>query len=198
MASVSLYFQQYFGMWQNRALALFIYVLIGFLFLPELALSGTKMSDAEKKEIVYKTYQGYKEDFPEVRDISPLQARELLDQDKVVFVDIRKPEEMAVSMLPGAVSEEDFLSHLEQYEGKTVIGYCTISYRSGKFASKIAEQGISVVNLQGGILAWTLEGGKVYDRSGQEVKRVHVYGDRWDFAPSGYESVKFGLWQQIF
>ena len=49
-----------------------------------------------------------------------------------------------------------------------------------------------------GILAWLLEGGPVYDESGQEVKRVHVYGDKWDFAPTGYESVKFSLWQQVF
>ncbi len=198
MAAVNLYFQQYFGVWQNRALTLFICVLTGYLFLPELALSRSNLSDAERKEIVYKTYQGYKKDFPEVRDISPLQAMELLDKDQVVFVDTRKPEEMAVSMLPGAVSEKDFLDHPERYETRTVIGYCTISYRSGKFASKIAEQGITVINLQGGILAWTLEGGKVYDRNGKEVKRVHVYGDRWDYAPSGYESVKFGLLQQIF
>ena len=198
MALMNIYFQQYLGIWQNRALTLFICVLAGFLFLPELARSGRNLSDAERKEVVYKTYQGYKEEFPEVRDISPLQAMELLDQDQVVFVDTRKPEEMAVSMLPSAVSEKDFLDHPERHEGKAVIGYCTISYRSGKFASKIAEQGITVINLQGGILAWTLEGGKVYDQNGKEVRRVHVYGDRWDYAPSGYESVKFGLLQQIF
>jgi sodium/bile acid cotransporter 7 len=162
------------------------------------AQADREMSNAEKKETVYKTYQGYKEDFPDVIDISPLRAMDLLNQDKVVFVDTRKPEEMAVSMLPGAVSETDFLSHLDQYRDKTVVGYCTISYRSGKFAEKVAEEGIAVINLQGGILAWALEGGKVYDQFGKEVKRIHVYGDKWDYAPSGYESVKFGLWRQVF
>jgi sodium/bile acid cotransporter 7 len=156
------------------------------------------MPDADKKETVYRMYNGYKKDFPEVRDISPQQAMALLKQDKVVFVDTRKPEEMTVSMLPGAISGEAFLNHPEQYRDKTIVGYCTISYRSGKFASRIAEQGITVINLRGGILAWTLEGGKVYDNSGKEVKRIHVYGDKWDYAPAGYESVKFGLWQQIF
>ncbi len=157
-----------------------------------------EISDAEKKETVYKTYQGYKKDFPDVNDISPLKAMELLDQNKVVFVDTRKPEEMAVSILPAAVSEGDFLNHLEQYRDKIAVSYCTISYRSGKFAERVAQEGITVFNLQGGILAWTLEGGKIYDPSGNEVKRIHVYGDQWDYAPSGYESVKFGLWRQIF
>ena len=188
----------YLPMRLHRILTLLFGFLIAYFLLAEVALSSRKMSDKEKKETVYQTYQGYKEDFPDVNDISPLQAMELLNQGKVVFVDTRKPEEMAVSMLPAAVSEEDFLNHFEQYRDKTAVSYCTISYRSGKFAEKIAEEGITVINLQGGILAWTLEGGKVYDTSGKEVKRIHVYGDQWDYAPSGYESVKFGLLQQIF
>jgi sodium/bile acid cotransporter 7 len=156
------------------------------------------MSDTKKKEIVYRMYTDYKQDFPEVKDISPQQAMELLNQGDTVFVDIRKPAEMAVSMLPDAVSEQTFLSHLDRYQGKNIIGYCTISYRSGKFASEIAKQGITLINLQGGILAWTLEGGKVYDDNGKPVKRIHVYGDKWDYAPAGYESVKFRLWEKVF
>ena len=148
-------------------------------------------SNAEKRKIVYQMYTGYKQDFPEVRDISPQQAMELLKQEQVIFVDTRKPAEMDVSILPDAVSEQDFLSHLEQYRDKTVVSYCTISYRSGKFADRLAKKGITVLNLQGGILAWTLEGGRVYDLGGKEVKRIHVYGDRWDYAPAGYESIKF-------
>ncbi len=198
MSFADRYFRCYSAMRLCRARTLLLCILFVFLIPAEVAMSDRKLSDTQKKETVYKTYQGYKEDFPEVKDISPLQAMELLDQDKVVFVDTRKPEEMAVSMLPGAVSEEQFLNHPEQFRGKTVVGYCTISYRSGKFAEKVAEEGITVINLQGGILAWTLEGGKVYDGSGKQVKRIHVYGDQWDYAPSGYESIKFGIWRQIF
>lgn len=155
-------------------------------------------SNAEKRKIVYQMYTGYKQDFPEVRDISPQQAMQLLKQKQVIFVDTRKPAEMAVSMLPGAVSEQDFLDHLAQYRDKTAVAYCTISYRSGKFASRMAAKGITLLNLRGGILAWTLEGGRVYDSSGKEVKRIHVYDDRWDFAPAGYETVKFSRWEQLF
>jgi len=163
-----------------------------------IARGDREMSDAEKKKTVYRMYAGYKKDFPNVRDLSPQQAMELLNRDKLVFVDTRKPGEMAVSMLPGAVSKQYFLSHTNQYKEKTIVAYCTISYRSGVFARDLAKEGITVLNLQAGILAWLLEGGKVYDQNEKEVKRVHVYGDKWDYAPEGYESVKFGLRGRLF
>ena len=174
------------------------YAIIALLCLAGAAWADREISDQKKKETVYRMYAEYKKDFPQVRDISPQQAMELLSQGKVVFVDTRKAAEMAVSMLPNAVAELDFLKDPEQYQDKTVVGYCTISYRSGKFVGKVAEQGINLLNLQGGILAWTLEGGKVYDQGGKPVKRIHVYGDTWDYAPEGYETVKFKLWEQIF
>jgi len=167
------------------------------LCLAGIARGDRELSDAEKKETVYRMYAGYKKDFPNVRDLSPQQAMELLNRDKLVFVDIRKPEEMAVSMLPGAVSEQYFLNHPNQYKDKTIVAYCTISYRSGVFARDLAKEGIAVLNLRAGILAWTLEGGKVYDKSGKVVKRVHVYGDKWDYAPAGYETIKFSLWERV-
>jgi len=169
------------------------YVLISFLCLPNTTLADSEISDAKKKETVYRMYAGYKKDFPAIKDISPRQAMKRLNLGKVVFVDTRRPAEMAISMLPGAVRQQDFLNRPDLYKDKIVVVYCTISYRSGVFAREIATQGIPVMNLQGGILAWLLEGGKVYDESGKEIKRVHVYGDMWDFAPAGYESIKFSL-----
>jgi sodium/bile acid cotransporter 7 len=187
-----------FFMRRNRGITLLFYGFISLLCLPHMALGDTEMSDAKKKEAVYGMYAEYKKDFPAVRDISPKQAMEWLRREKAVFVDTREPAEMAVSMLPGAVSKQDFLNHPDQYKDKTAVGYCTISYRSGLFAREMARQGVAIVNLQGGILAWILEGGRVYDESGKAVKRVHVYGDKWDYAPAGYETVKFSLWEQIF
>ena len=167
-------------------------------------LSGTVVrgdkpaSDDAKKEAVYRMYAGYKEEFPKVMDISARQAMALQDRGEAVFVDTRKPAEMAVSTLPDAVSQQDFLNHRDRYTGKSVITYCTISYRSGVFARDLAAQGITVINLQGGILAWILEGGTVYDAHGQPIRRVHVYGEKWNYAAEGYESVTFSLWEQMF
>ena len=155
-------------------------------------------SDVAKIKAVYSMYADYKKEFPQVRDISAHEAMALQAQGRVVFVDTRKPAEMAVSALPGAVTQQDFLIHRDRYGDKTAIAYCTISYRSGVFARDLASRGIAVVNLQGGILAWILEGGKVYDAQGRPSRRVHVYGEKWDYAADGYESVTFSLWEQMF
>jgi sodium/bile acid cotransporter 7 len=104
------------------------------------------------------------------------------------FVDVREEKEQAVSMLPGAITEQEFLNHLERYRDVVVIGYCTISYRSGKLAEKLKAQGVVILNLRGGLLAWLHDGGKVYDRDG-ETRRIHVYGRQWDLGPKGYKAV---------
>ena len=179
---------------QKRKIVPILCILTAILFLAGFARGDREMSDAEKRETVYRMYAGYKKDFPNVQDLSPQVAMKLLNQDKLVFVDTRKPEEMAVSMLPGAVSRQHFMNHINQYKDKTVVVYCTISYRSGVFARDLAKEGVAVLNLQAGILAWLLEGGRVYDQSHKEVKRVHVYGSKWDYAPAAYDTVKFSLW----
>ena len=101
-------------------------------------------------------------------------------------------------MLPGAISKKQFLQNPGIYGDKTIVTYCTISYRSGIFARDMADKGIQVVNLTGGILAWIHEGGRVYDQNGQIINRVHVFGDRWNYAPDRYETVSFSLLEMIF
>ncbi len=175
----------------------FVGVIALSLLLPLNVMGENKLTDQQKLKIVYDMYAGYKKDFPGVKDISPKRAMELLKNGKVVFVDSREPAEMKVSMLPHAITREEFLKDPEKYKGKTVVAYCTISYRSGKFAEQMAKQGIPVLNLKGGLLAWVLEGGKVYDSHG-ETKRIHVYGKEWDYPPEGYESIKFGFFERLF
>jgi sodium/bile acid cotransporter 7 len=153
---------------------------------------GRNLTDAQKLTKVYDMYNDYRKEFPEVADISPKDAMALLAQGKAVFVDTRSAAEIAVSKIPGAVTGKDFLKSPERYADKTIIVYCTISYRSGLFARKLAKQGIEATNLKGGILAWTLEGGKVVDSHGKTVHRIHVYGEKWNYPPDGYKAVTFG------
>lgn len=135
-------------------------------------------------------YEGYKrKSFPGVVDVEPRLAMDLAERPEVLFVDVRPPEERDVSTIPGAVAEETFLNNLEQYKDHIIIGYCTISYRSGKLAQELmARKGITMYNLRGGLLAWLHDGGKVVDGKG-ETKRIHVYGRKWNLAPSAYEAV---------
>lgn len=155
-----------------------------------------ELSDAQKLETVYKMYADYKKDFPSVKDIAPREAMVWKEKEDIVFVDTRKPAEMKVSMLPNAISQKDFLDNKDKYKDKSIVAYCTISYRSGLFAAELEKEGIEIYNLKGGILAWVLEGGKVYDND-KETHRVHVYGEKWNYLPKGYEAVLFGWFERM-
>ena len=147
-------------------------------------------AEAHKKTAVYEMYAGYKKEFPEVTDITPKEVMDLLARHKkVVLVDVRTPEEQQVSMLPGAITREELLSNLNAYRDHVIIGYCTISYRSGQLAQDLGKKGITMLNLKGGLLAWVHEGGKVYSQ-GKETQKVHVYGSKWDLAPDRYQTIK--------
>jgi sodium/bile acid cotransporter 7 len=154
------------------------------------------LSDREKSDIVQKLYGQYKKDFPEVEDMSAAAVKVLLARGQVVLIDVRTPDEQAVSMLPGAVTKEAVSKNPSILQGKTAVAYCTIGYRSGVYAEKMAREGIRIYNLPGGILAWVFSGGKVYC-DGKETKRVHVYGEKWDYLPAGYEAVMFGFFQKL-
>jgi sodium/bile acid cotransporter 7 len=143
--------------------------------------------EAAKRAKIEALYRGYKKDFAEVADISPAEAMALLRTGQALFVDVRTAKEQEVSMLPGAVAADEFLKHPERYRDKVIIGYCTISYRSGKLADTLRVQGITMLNLKGGLLAWVHAGGKVYDRNG-ETRRIHVYGRKWNLGPKDYEA----------
>lgn len=165
-------------------------VMAAALVLGPALLSCDPAEDEERREKIDKMYESYKrKSFPGVTDIEPRLAMALAGRTGVLFVDVRPPEERSVSMIPGAIAEEPFLNHLEQYRDHIIIGYCTISYRSGKLAKELmARKGITMYNLRGGLLAWVHDGGKVVDQKG-ETKRIHVYGRKWNLAPSAYEAV---------
>jgi len=155
----------------------------------QLSLSSQELTDGEKRQKIEILYAEYKKEFPDVKDISAQQALDLLNgKTKFVFIDVREPREQGISMLPGAITEDEYLKNPGNYDDYIKIGYCTISYRSGKFAQKLQKKGIDVYNLRGGLLAWVHAGGKVYDRNG-ETHRIHVYGRKWNLAPGSYQAI---------
>jgi rhodanese-related sulfurtransferase len=148
------------------------------------------LTDEDKRKIVRLMYEKKKSEFQEVEEISPASAQALYERGEAVFIDVRTPEEQMVSMLPGAVTEQELQNTPSIVEGKTVMAYCTIGYRSGLFAESMIREGIRILNIQGGILAWVFSGGKVY-QAGMETRRVHVYEEEWNYLPQGYEPVMF-------
>jgi sodium/bile acid cotransporter 7 len=162
-----------------------VFVLIGSANPIRAADDGV---DAQNRARIELMYDGYKKDFADVADIDVREAMQLAAEGRTVFVDVRKGKEQRVSMLPGAIGKREFLKNPEKFKDRTLIGYCTISYRSGKLAQKLKSRGITMLNLRGGILAWVHDGGKVYYAQG-ETRRIHVYGPKWNLGPKDYEAV---------
>jgi sodium/bile acid cotransporter 7 len=145
-------------------------------------------TDHSKRQEVEKMAAEIKMKFPDIAVMDARKAMELMDDNNIVFIDVRRPEEQALSMLPGAITDTTFLDNPRKYEEYTKIGYCTIGYRSSMFAQKLKNAGISIYNLKGGLLGWVHDGGKVYNDKGQSFK-IHVYGSPWKLGPEGYEEV---------
>ena len=178
---------------RQREVRFIIFLLVGTILsaslmpLPQV-FGADSPSDSEKLHRVMSMYANYRKNFAGVLEIEAAAAISLVGDPEVVFVDVRDPEEQAVSMIPGAVTSEVFLAAPERYQDQKIIAYCTISYRSGKLAAKLARQDITIVNLKGGLLAWVHAGG-VLVRGYKPVKQLHVYGRKWDLAPHDIETV---------
>ena len=142
----------------------------------------------------------FKDDF----DVACVTAREAMERvatsadggRAVVLVDVRDAEERAVSVIAGAMDAETYERAREGLGAHDAICYCTIGYRSSKYAEKMAKLAkngdAKYFNMYGSILAWTHEGGTLIDpRTGVETKKVHTFGKQWACAADGYEAVYF-------
>ena len=105
-----------------------------------------------------------------------------------VLVDVREPHERRVSMLPGAISQQDFERDSARYRSWVVVPYCTIGVRSGLYTRALRQQGFEARNLAGSALAWA-HAGLLFEADGKPTRRVHVYGADWNLLPQGYEAV---------
>ena len=105
------------------------------------------------------------------------------------IIDVRSPAERAVSFIPGAISTEEFERNLAQYRQATIIAYCTIGYRSGKYAEKWRQQGVKILNLEGSLLAWSHVRGKLIDATGSITNKVHVFGRQWQLTADDYQPI---------
>lgn len=142
-----------------------------------------------RKERIESLYQGYRDAFPSVNEITPQGVLDLQHAEPTVLVDVRTPAEQAVSMLPGAITRDAFEAARALYADKTVVTYCTIGARSGDYADELRQEGVEVFNLKGSILSWTQAGLPLVDLEGSETRRVHTYGGKWDLVGEGYVAV---------
>ncbi|RKZ13984.1 hypothetical protein DRQ53_12510 [bacterium] len=149
--------------------------------------SATSETGADKTALaVTEKYEDYRSDFPEVPEVSPDSLAAWLADPATILVDVRKSSEREVSLIPGSITVDDF--DAADFRQHRIIAYCTIGYRSGKYAEELRDDGLDAYNLAAGILGWVHAGHEVV-HNGEPTQRVHVYGRQWNLLPEGFEPV---------
>ncbi|MFQ5584392.1 MAG: rhodanese-like domain-containing protein, partial [Calditrichia bacterium] len=151
--------------------------------------SAGKLNDEQKKERIQSMYESYKEkSFPDAPGLTAQDYLKLNEEEKIILIDVREKKEMEVSVIPGAITRDEFEDNKDKYRDYKVVSYCTIGYRSGKYTRKLVKEKFDAYNLVGGVLSWAHAGQKFAAPDGDSLQ-VHVYGDDWDLLPVGYKSV---------
>jgi rhodanese-related sulfurtransferase len=107
--------------------------------------------------------------------------------ERVALVDVREAEEWEVSMIPGAVTREQFEKDLEKHRDARIVVYCTIGGRAGIYAADLRGRGFRAEVLKGSILTWTHAGGPLVEPGGRPTRRVHTCKEAFNLAADGYE-----------
>lgn len=125
--------------------------------------------------------------FPGVRQMESGElARRLAAGEAIVLLDVRRPEEYAVSHLQGArrLDPDELQPSLPGVSPEaTVVAYCSVGWRSSKMAERLTAAGFThVYNLEGSIFKWAREGRElVQGEKATRVHQVHPYSPAWAF-----------------
>lgn len=129
-------------------------------------------------------------EYPAVTHLPAGDLEPRLGTDDVVLLDVREPDEFAVSRLPGAVRVDPGLSERQFREkfaqriaGKTVVVYCSVGVRSSKLALRVSGAArdlgaAGLVNLRGGIFGWA-NARRPLVTGGGGTDHVHPYSRGW-------------------
>ena len=102
-----------------------------------------------------------------ITDVDVAEAQQIVEQGDAVVLDVRTPQEFAAGHLPGAINidveSSDFTDRVaDLVESTETLVYCRTGNRSGVATDEMADLGFSnMSDLQGGIEAWTADGGQV-------------------------------------
>lgn len=162
----------------------FLSLILTFVLLSCVNAKTTK----NKPQVVTSMATSIEKQFPSVSHITIEEFIKLKDQNqKTILVDVRSEEERTVSIIPGAISKEEFLKNLDKYKGHKIVSYCTIGYRSSTFSKEMSKKNIKVFNLKESALGWAHRKKDFVTKDGKKTKKVHVYGEAWDLLPSDYQ-----------
>lgn len=130
--------------------------------------------------------------YPAVKQISTASLASMLTEpEKILLLDVREPQEYAVSHLPGAIQIEplntfnqtSFHPSEATAKSKTVILYCSVGVRSSRMAEQLQldlkrKGAVDVYNLDGGIFAWRNEDRILVNNSGP-TQFVHPFDEKY-------------------
>ncbi len=156
----------------------FIWTVIFIVLIAGCDIKSSKEWDSVTKKIRSK--------YPTVSHLSTEEVHTLLarqDHVKPVLLDVREPDEYAVSHLRGAhlaPTEKEALKIIaRQDRDSMVIVYCSVGYRSSEMSKKLQENGLTnVFNLEGSIFKWANEGRELY-QGNRRVSVVHPFNSKW-------------------
>jgi rhodanese-related sulfurtransferase len=101
---------------------------------------------------------------------------------KALVIDVRTPDEFAVSHIPGAVHFQDaekLATWIKQQPAQPIIVYCSVGYRSAQMAQSLQKRDVQqVFNLEGSIFEWANAGEPIVMATGPTHK-VHPFNQKW-------------------
>lgn len=94
--------------------------------------------------------------------LKPIEVAQLLKEGAIVAIDTRDANAYARAHLPGAknIPMEEIqgrLAELHMFAGQPVL-YCRSGDKTKELATQLAEQGMPIAFLEGGLLAWEADG----------------------------------------
>lgn len=98
--------------------------------------------------------------------LKPEEAKQLAGLGKVILVDVREPAVYARTHIEGAVSFplaeiESRLAELHMLAGPPIL-YCRTGKESAEVSAKLANQGLTIGYIEGGVLNWEASGFELF------------------------------------
>ena len=113
-------------------------------------------------------------EFPNVKSIGTAELAKL--EPKPLLLDVRTAAEFDVSHLSGARRVDPDAATVALPKATPIITYCSVGYRSAKFAQRLQDAGFTNVrNLDGSIFQWANEGRPIAGSAG----KVHPFNKKW-------------------
>lgn len=155
------------------------------LILLNFSSKSMAQTDQEKLQKITEMYQQLSKNM-QVNSISPASIQEKIKKgEKIIFVDVREKNEQEISTLPHAITSDEFEKRIQEFSETTIVVYCTIGYRSGKYCEKL--KNIKAYNLAGGVLAWSHAHGE-FTLNNKPTTEVHTYSKDWNLLHSKYKA----------